>query len=247
MIYFAQLFFMALCVIHVMKTGQERYWIYVVVMLPGIGILAYIIVVLVPSLLDTKQGYKLEKNLKNIINPRAALARAENDVKDAPTFENKSRLADAYLNNGQYQDSLNLYGEIGQGMYQYDPHLLLHAAKCYYFLNAPQKCIETLDLLREKNPDFDSSEGHLFYAKSLALAGNTIRAKKEFESLVKYYRGYEAKVSYGEALITMKEFDRAKEILLDLRDEAKRAPKHVRELNGDSLSRMKRIIADQRW
>ena len=51
--------------------------------------------------------------------------------------------------------------------------------------------------LREANPDFNSAEGHLLYARSLELQGKTEQALREYAALVAYYPGQEARCRFG--------------------------------------------------
>ena len=245
--YFLSILITLVCIIHIMKTGQERYWVLIVIIAPMLGPIAYFVVVILPSLMDSRRGHKINKNIKGLVNPNADIKSAENEVRTAPTFMNQKYLADAYFASHRYQDALTIYQKIQVGLYANDPELLLQIAKCHFFLNQPQLTIQALDELRATNPDYDSSEGHLFYAKSLAAQGNTQRAIEEFDALVVYYRGYEAKVSYVEALIQLNELDKAKERALALRDEVKLIPSHVRDLNSECLKRLKKIISDHHW
>ncbi|GAA5097171.1 tetratricopeptide repeat protein [Wohlfahrtiimonas larvae] len=245
--YFLSILITLICIIHIMKTGQERYWVLIVIIAPMLGPIAYFIVVTLPSLMDSRRGHQINKNIKGLVNPNADIKAAENEVRTAPTFMNQKYLADAYFAAQRYQDALTVYQKIQVGLYANDPELLLQIAKCHFFLNQPQITIQTLDTLRAKNPDYDSSEGHLFYAKALAAQGNTQRALEEFDALVVYYRGYEAKVSYIEALIQLNEIDKARELALLLSAEIDSIPKHVKDLNSDCLKRLKKILNHHHW
>lgn len=240
--YFIHIILTLAVIIHVFKTNQERYWIFICILIPGIGPLAYFIVVILPTLMGSKTGYKLEQKAKRIIAPRADLKSAENAFKDAPTFVNKLALADTYFSHEKYAEAERLYLELLTGLYENDADILLKLAKTQYFLNKPEETLQTLDRLRLHHPDFDSSEGHLFYAKALAKTKNEDKAIEEFTALVRYYRGYEARVSFAEALIEFDKKDDAKKVLDELSEEVKRAPSHVKELNSESIQRMKTLL-----
>ncbi|MHC5224668.1 tetratricopeptide repeat protein [Ignatzschineria sp. LJL83] len=234
-----------LIVIHVMKTGQERYWIYIVLFLPMVGIIAYVIVVILPSLMNTRHGVEAEQKLRKMINPQKELKLAQNLYADAPTPKNRQDLALAFFNLGKYAEALKLYQECNSGIMQNEPDILLKIAQCHYFNNEPQACMDVLNDLRAKNPDYHSPDAHLFYAKSLVALGSS-EALKEYETLIRYYPGFEAKVSYAEALLAFNQAEEAKTVLQELQAEAKRAPRHVRIINQEALKRGKTILSEMK-
>ena len=50
-------------VVHVIKTGRNTMWIWAIVMLPAIGSVAYFIIEILPTLMQTRAGWKAKKNL----------------------------------------------------------------------------------------------------------------------------------------------------------------------------------------
>ncbi len=231
-------------IIHIFKTGQERYWIFIVIILPVAGFIAYFIMVILPSLMNSRRGHQVSHKIMKMLNPQAELKEAQHQYEIAQTFTNQKRLGDAYFGMKAYTQSLAMYEQILKGLYATDPHLLLQIAKCQFHLGNAEASLQTLAQLKTHNPDFHTPDGHLYYAKGLALIGKQAEATHEFEALVKYYPGFEARVCYAEALISWNEHERAKPILLALQSEAKRAERYVRELNAESLSRMKKLLAE---
>ncbi len=79
---------------------------------------------------------------------------------------------------------------------------------CFRDLRAPSSQRVTgagaqaaLDTLRETNPDFNSPDAHLTYAQALEAQGKDAEAAEEYEELVKYYPGEEARFRYAMLLI----------------------------------------------
>lgn len=235
------------CIIHVFKTGQDRYWIYLVIILPVAGFLAYLVMVVIPSLINTRRGYKVTNKIKKMLNPQAELKEAKREYEIAQTYINQKRLGDALFAVKEYRSVLSMYEGILTGLYRTDPELLLQIAKCQLHLNNPEGCLESLSDLKTHNPDFHTAEGHLYYAKALSKNGKREESRHEFEALIKYYPGFEARVSYAEALIVWDELESAKTVLQALNQEVKRSERHVRELNEESLSRMKKLLSEYHW
>lgn len=235
------------CIIHIFKTGQERYWIYIVIILPVAGFLAYLLMIVIPGLMNTRRGYKVTNKLKKMLNPQAELKAATREYEISQTFINQKRLGDALFSVTEYQQALLMYQGILKGLYSTDPEILLQIAKCQLHLEDSKACLETLSELKIHNPDFHTPDGHLYYAKALSLQGKIAEARHEFDALIQYYPGFEARVCYGEALISWDDLEAAKVLLQALSQEAKRSERHVRELNEASLTRMKKILAQYQW
>lgn len=235
------------CVIHVFKTGQDRYWIYIVIILPVAGFLAYLLMVVLPGLLNSRQGYKVTNKIKKILNPQAELKEALKANETAETYANQKRLGDAYLGVKEYQQALMVYLRILKGLYATDPELLLQIAKCYYHLGNADECLNTLTQLKTHNPDFHTAIGHLYYAKALALKGDKVASKHEYQAIIQYYPGFDARVSYAEDLLAWGDLEEAKALLQTLSREVKRSERHVRELNEESVKRMKQLLTENQW
>ena len=44
------------CGLHVVRSGQERYWLYLIIALPGLGCLIYFLGIMLPDLLGSRRG-----------------------------------------------------------------------------------------------------------------------------------------------------------------------------------------------
>ncbi len=235
------------CIIHIVKTGQDRYWIYIVIILPIAGFLAYLFLVVLPGMMSTRQGYRVANKIKNILNPQAELKAATKEYEIVQSFANQKRLGDALLGVKEYSQALALYQDILKGFYITDPELLLQIAKCHFHLGNNVDCLNTLTELKKHNPSYHTPDGHLYFAKALSSQGRVSESRHEFEALIQYYPGFEAKVSYAESLILWNDLESAKVLLQSLNKEVKRSERHVREVNAESISRMKKLLTEQDW
>src|SRR5699024_11430488 len=58
-----------LCCIHAYRTGQERYWIFIIFCFPVIGCVAYFVMVMLPETGADRHGRTLLMRLQDKINP----------------------------------------------------------------------------------------------------------------------------------------------------------------------------------
>ncbi len=93
-----------------------------------------------------------------------------------------------------------------------------------------------MDDLKEQWPDFESVDGHLLYARSLAEVGRIDEALEEYHALVAYSPGAEARVRYGMLLRMAGRNAEARIVFNELLLQMKRAPKYLREAQAEWLS-----------
>lgn len=187
-------------VVHIIRTGRNTFWIFVVIFAPLIGALAYFIVEILPGLGHSRVVHKANKAILDTVNPNRDVHQLTDTLAVANTVDNILNLANALEERGSYDDALALYAKAQMGMYADDPYILLGKARVLYKKSDFENAKETLDVLIAKNPDFKSPEGHLLYAKSLEGVGDVEKAKHEYETLCEYYSGPEPKCHYARLL-----------------------------------------------
>jgi hypothetical protein len=75
--------------------------------------------------------------------------------------------------------------------------MMLGLARALFVKGDVAETRAVLERLRQANPGYNSSEGHLLYARSLELLGNTEGALREYGALVNYYPGQEARCRFA--------------------------------------------------
>jgi hypothetical protein len=185
------------CAVHVVRTGRAYYWIYIVVFVPGVGMAAYFIAEMLPDLMNSRHARQAASGMARAIDPGRNLREALRDVSITPTAENKVRLAAAHLAAGQVDPAIALYRDALTGIHATDPAMMLGLARTLFVKGDVAETRAVLERLRQANPDYNSAEGHLLYARSLELLGNTEGALREYAALVNYYPGQEARCRFA--------------------------------------------------
>lgn len=230
-------------VIHIIRTGRDRIWIYVVMFLPLAGVLAYFIAELLPEMLGSRTARKLKQGAIDKVDPGRDL-RARLDALDAAdTVDNRRYVAEEYLRLGQFEDALKMYRTTLSGMYGDDPALLMGAARAADGAGRSAEVLELLDRLRATNPDFQSAEGHLLYAKALEALARTDEALKEYEALVTYATGEEARCRYALLLKREGSTIAARALFDEVLTRARRGDGHYRAAEREWIDIARREIA----
>ena len=195
--------------VHALKTGRAAYWVFIVAFVPLIGVLAYLIVEILPELSQGRAGRRVRSDMKRLVDPGREYRRLALEVERAPTVENRKRLADECLRLGRTGEAAALYEAALTGVHATDPALLFGLARSVFDVDSA-RTQRALDSLREANPDWQSADAHLLYARSLEAQRRTAEALTEYEALIAYFPGQEARYRYGELLARLGRPDEAR-------------------------------------
>lgn len=215
-------------VVHVMKTGRATYWIFILLMMPGIGAAAYFIVELLPELSNSRSGRRAAKGIRKAINPNADLQQRLREHQLSGSVDAARHLAQELIENCRYADAIEYYQSAMTGIYEHDPDLMLGLAQAQFGSGDAESSKHTLDILKDKNPDYRSADGHLLYARALEQCGDLDEAEKEYATVAKYYPGAEARVRYAQLLEQIEKTALARTEYSDIVTAAELAPRHFR-------------------
>jgi hypothetical protein len=214
------------CVVHLFRTGRNMTWLFLIILVPMVGSLAYLIVEVVPSLRQSPNARRALQRAQQAIDPHRGIREGSLNYERSQNIDTAARLAAELTKAGRHDEAIRICSEARTGLFEDDPKILLALSQAQFAAARYADAIATLDYLREKNPGFRSADGHLVYARALEEAGATERALEEYAALVNYYPGAEARVR--EAMLYKKTGDaaRAAELFAAILKDARLAPKH---------------------
>src|SRR3954453_6973211 len=189
-----------LLIIHAAKTGRFSPWGFIILMMPGIGAIAYVAMELIPSWFGTRQGRQARQSLGRAIDRDKRYRALKEQIEIADTIANRAALAEECLVRGRYREAEAQYDEILAKPLGDEPGNVLGKARALFGDGRLAATVELLDRLRERWPDYESAEGHLLYARALEDSGRLAEATDEYRELSGYYAGAEPRVRYGLAL-----------------------------------------------
>jgi hypothetical protein len=222
----------AFCVYHASQRGTAFPWIYII-MIPGLGPMAYFLFEILPGMADTRRGRKVVTDIRTVLDPERDYRERKAEVEMSGTPSAKAAFADECAKRGMHDEAVAMYRSALAGMYADDPHLLMGLARVQIDKGDFVHCQATLDHLRAKNPDFNSTDGHLVYARSLEGQGKIQEALQEYEALSGYFPGLEAKVRHALYLQKLGRVEQSRPMLETIMANYKRLPRHAQDLNRD--------------
>ena len=224
-----------LLVIHVLKTGRSRYWIWLLLFLPLIGGVAYLVIEMLPELSGSIGGQRALRGAKTIINPGADLRHHAAAWQQSPNADNARRYAGALLADDQYTEAEEILDQAQSGFFSTEPNLMLLRAQVRFKAGDATGAVSVLEQLQEANPGFRSAEGHLLYARALESVGNSEKALEEYSSVANYYPGAEARYRMALALKNAGNVQESRTEFEQMINEADLAPRHFQKSQAQWL------------
>jgi hypothetical protein len=216
------------CLIHAGRTGRPYFWFMIILFVPGLGVLAYLAVEVIPSLLRGRAAARLSRTVSASVDPTRqyrALARA---VETVPSVANFRALAEECVRLGRYDEAIELYKSALTGMHETEPGAMLGLAMAEFQKGDAGAAGATLDRLFAANPDFSSAEADLLTARILEARGRLPEALTAYERLYATYPGEEAKGRMALLLERTGAEQRARAIFAEIRKSVERGPAFYR-------------------
>jgi hypothetical protein len=231
-------------IVHVIRTGRNQLWIWVLI-IPGValaGILAYVVVEVLPELFRSRAARRTARGLRKAMDPGADLRRYETEARVTGNVASRQHYAEELVRHGRYDEAISQYREALSGLYQHDPNLMLGLAQAQFGKGDASAARATLDELIQRNPDFRSPAGHLLYARALEAEGNVAKALDEYRVLAPAYPGAEAAVRYAQLLRAQGQVEEARKVARELLEQARIAPGHYRRAQRSWLEAAQRLL-----
>ena len=229
-------------IIHVVKTGRNQIWIWVLALLSLPGAIAYIAVEILPELFRSRTAQRTARGLRKAMDPGADLRRYESEARVASNVASRQRYAEELVRHERYDEAIAQYREALTGLYEHDPNLMQGLAQAQFGKGDAAAARATLDELIQRNPDFRSPAGHLLYARALEAEGNVPKALEEYAVLAPSYPGAEASVRYAQLLQAQGRRAEAQKVARELLEQARIAPAHYRRAQRPWLDAAQRLL-----
>jgi hypothetical protein len=232
----------AICfAVHALRTGQDKYWLFILFMFPLIGSIVYAIAIWLPSLRNNPQANRLVGSVRKALDPGRELREAQDAFDLSPSADNRMRFANALLEAGRARDAAEQFRAAMRSVHSDDPQIHVRLAHALLEAGDAAQARSELDALRSAHPKFRSQEGHLVYARAVAACGDSAQARDEYENLITYYAGFEPRARYVELLLGEGDRAAAHALAEQSLKAARRLPKYARQMNREWIERIERV------
>jgi hypothetical protein len=223
-------------VYHASRTGRIQPWAFIILMVPLLGAMAYVVVELIPEWFSSPGARQARQRVANKFDPDKRYRELFHRLADGDTIANRTNLAAECLNVARFDEAERHFDHILSLPMGDVPQYALGKAQAQFSAKRFAEALATLDDLQKRWPDFESPEGHLLYARTLAELGRIEEALEEFHAVSAYFPGAEATVRYGLLLKTMGRTAEARVVLNELLIKMRRAPRYLRSAQAEWLA-----------
>jgi len=239
-LYYFILALQAFCVIHCIRKGNPQRWIWVIVLLPVIGCIAYFF-----EEVYSDRGVKnVSAGVGAVFYPSGKIKKLEAQLRFADTFSHRIQLADAYLSVGQTSRAIELYESSLNGAFEENEHVLTQLVIAYFEVQRYQDVLTVAKKLYHL-PQFKRSRAHMLYAMSLEKTGNNILAEEEFKAMKGRYAYFEPRYQYGLFLQRTGRHQEARQVFSEMTDEASYLGSRERKFSRPWIAKAKEELKKQ--
>jgi hypothetical protein len=186
-----------LCAVHVVRTGQQMYWLLILFSFPLLGSLVYFFMVYLPNSRLERGAIKAVSAAAKALDPSKEVRAARSEYEEAPTAQNQMRLAAALLEVGEAEEAAKLYEGALKGPFASDPDLRYGAARAFVECQRYSEALTHLQELQTSRPDYRPDGVSLLVARSFAGTSRPAEAREEFERAVARFGTFEARAEYA--------------------------------------------------
>jgi hypothetical protein len=189
----AQVFF----AVHVVRTGRPFFWLWIIILFPGIGALIYFFSEYMGDLQGNYKARQMKTGIVKALNPAGRMKELEQQAELTPSVKNKKLLAEEYVNQGRFQEAIALFHECMAEVGMDDPFLIKGLSLAHFFQGDHQTALEQLEKLQHLEGTPNDHEFDLLQARCLEELGREKEALEAYGAIVNKFPGEEARARYG--------------------------------------------------
>lgn len=185
------------CLVHVFRTGRDRFWIYIIIFLPMAGCIAYFFVEVLPDLIQGRGAARLSAGVVRAVSPGRKLKEREAALDLAPTVENRIALAEAWTEEGDPAKAADLYAACLNGVYKEDKMILSRLAHSLQAAGYSVRARQVFDELVRIHGPLTDDRDLLCFASTLDACGETAKAEEHYRAAAAKSPSLEARYRYA--------------------------------------------------
>src|SRR3954468_10608577 len=190
------LVFSVLLCVHVVRTGREMYWLFIILMFQPLGGVVYALINVLPDVFGGTTARRLSTAARETLDPTREYREAKTACDDAPTVRNQSRLAAAAMALGKPDEAERLYFDAAQGIHAEDPALLLGRANALLDLNRFAEALAVLEQLGKNEADGRTPTAALALGRAYEGLGRVAEADGAYQWAAERIPGFEGLARY---------------------------------------------------
>ena len=125
-----------IAVVHLFRTGRNMTWLFLIILVPMVGPIAYFIVEVLPSLGQNPAARKALRRAKRAIDPGRGLREGSLNYERSQNVDTAIGLAAELSKAGRHDEAIRVCTEARTGLFEDDPKILLATSKAQFAAGA---------------------------------------------------------------------------------------------------------------
>ncbi len=219
---FSLVFSILLCV-HVVRSGREMYWLFIILAFQPLGGIVYALIAVLPELMSGSAARRVGQAAKRALDPEREYREAREAVEDSPTVGNRMRMASAAFALERFEEAERLYAEAATGIHAEDPSLLLGRARALIELDRHAEALPILEQLGELGEAGRTPQAALLMGRAYHALGRGSEADTAYQWAAGRFPGLEGLSRYAAFLAETGRRDEAQEAMVEIEKRAAKA------------------------
>ena len=227
--------------VHVIRTGRQMYWLMILIIAPGLGSAIYFFAEYLPDMRHSAVARKSATVIKSIVDPNRELRAARLAFDRTPTVDNRSRLAEALLARGDYDEAIEQFQACASGPYAKDVKFRRGLARAQLSAGRHAAAASTLEMLMADSPRDAGSDAALWLAQALTQVDEA-RALAAFDQATHVHNTTQTQAAYGVYLAGLGRDAQARPLLEGVLHNARVGTPSSRELNREAIDQARAAL-----
>ena len=221
------------CIIHIIRTGRQTYWIMVILFLPVLGALAYLILEVLPEYQGNRHVRSARAKVVASVDPDRDVRSARDALSLADTAANRIRLADALAALGRFGDAMPYYRDALAAAPGPDTRTAAKLARALFEEGQSAEAMALIETIEPLRTQSDADRLALLKARVLTELGRKEEALVILADIVTRMPGEEARCRYAALLLDLGFEPKARAVLEEVEDRMKRLDRQQRAADAD--------------
>lgn len=233
-----------ICIVHVFRTGRNTAWIMAIAFLPMVGILAYLIVEILPGMSGDRRVRQARVKIANTIDPERRVRDAQNATEFSDTVGNRMEYGDALMARERYDQALEQFRAAERKSPHIDKAIGMRIAEAAYEAGILAEASAALDRLPDTGSQSERDRRDLLRAKIAEADKRSADALALYRSIVDRVPGDEVRCRIAAILIAEGDKAGARAMLNEVEMRKKRTPPAMLKANAAMYDWAKRMLAE---
>lgn len=185
-----------LCGIHVVRTGRELYWLWILVIAGPLGAAIYFLAIILPEMLGGRAARNVGKAARQALDPERDFRNAMRALEDTPTVGNRMKVAQAAAGLGRWEDAEAQWAQCVTGHWAEDVTILMGHANTLLELKRFDDALNRLQQVKALGREGETPAVALAFARAYEGLGRNEEADDAYRFAADRVPGLEAGARY---------------------------------------------------